>query len=266
MGISKTNKTYSSRYKTDVSVNQTSNVGFDSTTRLLVSGDGAASSMSASDDVLSVQPQNNDTTGTMLVKNASGSNILAVDTTNSKVLMGAGQVAANTQYAYFGCTSTMQLGAVAGTHYLVPFSTMAFSSAVVAFGTGANPSTSYDISENDNADDITMMLWYIPDSITVDRVSWFSGGSAATGDVINIHLLSFDIDTGNGSTGGDLSNGVVVAGGADVTSLGHENIVYQSIAPTSADVDAGKVCAVTFESDGTNSDYAINLVCKYHIR
>ena len=102
MGVSKTDKTYASRYKTDVSVSQTSNVGFDSTTRKLCSGDGADSALSLSDDVLSVQPVNDNTTGTMLVKNQGGSNILSVDTTNSKVLMGASQVAANTQYAYFG--------------------------------------------------------------------------------------------------------------------------------------------------------------------
>ena len=35
---------------------------------------------------------------------------------------------------------------------------------------------------------------------------------------------------------------------------------------STADVDAGKVCMVTFESNGTNSDYAINATVKYHIR
>ena len=51
MGVSKTSKPYSDRYKTDVSVSQTTNTGFDATTRKLCSGDGADSSMSASDDV-----------------------------------------------------------------------------------------------------------------------------------------------------------------------------------------------------------------------
>ena len=85
---SKTGKAPASYYKSDVSVDQSTNVGFDSTTRSIISGDGAKSSISLSDDVLSVQPVNDDTTGAMLVKNQGGSNILAVDTTNSKVLMG----------------------------------------------------------------------------------------------------------------------------------------------------------------------------------
>ena len=266
MGVSKQTKTYASRFKTDVSVSQTSNVGFDSTTRKLCSGDGADSAMSASDDVLSVQPVNDDTTGTFLVKNQGGSNILAVNTTDSKVLVGASQVATNTQYAYFGVSSQHALSAVAGTHYLIPFGNVWATTAAVAFGTGANPSTSYDVSDNNNADDLTMMLWYVPDNITVDAVHLLAGGNAASGDTINIHLLKFDIDLGAGADKGDLSNGAVIAGGADIASLGYENIIYQTTSPSSADVDAGQVIAASFESAGTNSDYALNITVKYHVR
>ena len=262
---SKTGKAPASYYKSDVSVEQSTNTGFDSTTRAIISGDGAKSVLSLSDDNAHVKPQSDNTTGTFLVQSSTGGSVLAVDTTNSKVLVGASQVAANTQYAYFGVSSTMALGAVAGSHYAVPFGNV-LSTAVVLIGVGAEPSTSYDISDNNNGDDVTMMLWYIPDNITVDQVYWMAGGSASTGDTINIHLLSFDFDAGVGAGKGDLSNGVVVAGGADRVSLGRENIIYESIAPASADVDAGKVCMVTFETNGTNSDYSVNATVKYHIR
>ena len=266
MGVSKTNKTYASRYQSDVSVNQTNNTGFDSTTRKLCSGDGTDSSMSASVDVFSVQPEINDTTGAFLVKNQGGSNILAVNTTDSKVLIGASQVAANTQYAYFGVSTGLSLSAVAGTHYLVPFSMTLSATAAVAFGTGTNPLTSYDISANNNGDDITPMLWYVPDAITVDAVHLLVGGDAATGDTVNIHLLSMDIDKGAGAGKGDLSDGTVIAGGADIASLGYENIIYQTTSPSSADVAAGRVILATFESAGTNSDYAVNIIVKYHVQ
>ena len=266
MGVSKTGKTPASYYKSDVSVSQTSNVGFDSTTRVICSGDGADSSISLSDDVLSVQPVNDDTTGAFLVKNQSGSNILAVDTTNSKVLAGSSQISVNTQYAYFGVASSQGLSPVAGTHYLIPFSNMVYGTAQVAFGTGTDPLTSYDISANTNGDDITPMLWYVPDAITVDAIHLFVGGSAASGDTVNIHLLSFDIDKGAGAVKGDLSTGVVIAGGADIASLGYANIIYQTTSPSSADVAAGKVILATVESNGTNSDYAINITAKYHVQ
>mgnify|MGYP001363717636 CR=1 FL=1 len=261
----KTGKTYSSFYKNDLAVNQSSNTGVDATTRVVHDGAGQSTSISLSDDVLSVQPVN-DNGNTLLVKNQGGSNIFVVDTTNSKLLGGASQTALNTNYAYFGVTDTMALAPVAGTHYMLPFGNLIEATNLVSFGTGDNPSTSYDVSANDAGDKITPMLWYIPDNITVDQVYWMAGGSTATGDTINIHLLSFDFDAGFGAGKGDLSNGVVVAGGADIASLGYENVIYQSIAPASADVDAGKVCMVTFESNGTNSDYSINVTIKYHIR
>tara|TARA_Y100000310_G_scaffold339248_1_gene431363 strand:- start:61 stop:855 length:795 start_codon:yes stop_codon:yes gene_type:complete len=262
---SKTGKAPAEYYKNDLTINQASNTGIDATTRLVHDGAGQSTAISLSDDVLSVQPVNDDTVGTMLVKNQSGSVVFSVDTSNSKVLIGASNVAANTQYAYFGASSSFALSAVAGTHYAVPFGNV-LSATVLTMGTGTDPSTSYDISVNNNADDMTMMLWYIPDNITVDQVHWMAGGSAATGDTINIHLLSFDFDAGVGVGKGDLSNGVVVAGSGIKVSLGYENVIYDSIAPASADVDAGKVCMVTFESDGTNSDYSINVTVKYHIR
>ena len=106
----------------------------------------------------------------------------------------------------------------------------------------------------------------MPDAITVDAIHLFVGGNAASGDTVNIHLLSFDIDKGAGAGKGDLSNGVVIAGGADIASLGYANIIYQTTSPSSADVAAGKVILATVESNGTNSDYAINITAKYHLQ
>ena len=89
-----TSKTFSTFYKNILGMNQTSNAGVDATTRTVHDGAGQNTSISLSDDVLSVQPVNDDTVATMLVKTQGGDNILAVDTDNSKVLVNAGQVAA----------------------------------------------------------------------------------------------------------------------------------------------------------------------------
>ena len=265
MAKSKTGQTYASYYGNDIAIEQTGNTGVDTVLRRIIDGFGNSTAISLSTRAFQVKPSSN-STQTSTVQNVGGSNILTVDTTNSRVLVGASQVVANTMYAYFGVSSTHALSAVAGTHYAVPFNSMPTTSATLALGTGANPDISYDVSSNATSDDLTTMLWYIPDDITVDQVYWFAGGSSSSGDVINIHLLSYTIDTDNGATSGDLSDGVVIAGGADKTSLGRSNIIYESIAPGTTDVDAGKVCILTFESDGTNSDYAINATVKYHIR
>ena len=260
-------KAFATYFKNLLGMNQTSNTGVDATLRNVQDGAGNNTSISLSDDEMQVQPVNDDSVRTFSVYNQAGEPFLTADATNKRLMAGENNNNVHTHYAHFGISSVFGHAAVAGTHYAVPFGNLYAGSAVnIAMGTGANPSTTYDISANNNADDMIMYLWYVVDDITIDRVHWFAGGSAATGDNINLHLLSFDIDTDNGSTGGDLSSGTVIAGGSDVTSLGYENIIYQGISPSSADVDGGKVIMATFESNGTNSDYSINITVKYHLR
>ena len=276
MGVSKTEKTYASRYKTDISVSQTTNTGFDSTTRVLCSGDGADSAISASDDVLSVQPVNDDTTGTMIVKNNAGNNILAVDTTNSKVLAGASQVAVNTQNQTFGILGTLGLwsSALADTHYAMPFAGMpGLTTTIGSYAMGSSTSSSFNdtnpassLTITATAMDIVTTYWYVMDDITIDAVKWFHAADTATGDSTAAHLMAYTVDITKSSTGGDLSSGVVVADGSIITNAGYEQIYYQSMTIQSADVDAGKVILFTFASDTVNSDYSINATVKYHIR
>ena len=104
------------------------------------------------------------------------------------------------------------------------------------------------------------------DKITIDRVVWWSGADDATGDTTRCHLMSFDIDSGNGSTGGDLSNGVVLADGADITNAGYEQSYYQQMTIQSANVNANKAIMFMFRSDSVNSDFSINATIKYHLR
>ena len=83
---------FSGFFKRILQFGHSGNNGTPTSTTSIQAGDGVATSISLSDDVLSVQPQNDDSVGSLLCKNSGGSNILAVDTTNSKVLMGASQV------------------------------------------------------------------------------------------------------------------------------------------------------------------------------
>ena len=76
-------KTFASFFNRIFQVDQSTNSGVDSTTRAVQTGDGVNTSISLSDDVLQVQPQNDDTTGTFLVKDKGGSNIFAIDTSGT---------------------------------------------------------------------------------------------------------------------------------------------------------------------------------------
>jgi len=263
---SKTGKTPASYYKSDVSVDQSTNVGFDSTTRSIISGDGAKSSMSASDDVLSVQPVNDDSVGSLLVKSQGGSNILAVDTTNSKVLVGASQVAANTQYAKFGVNYIDVSNMAANTHYPIAF-TGAITSSVsdVDFGTGTDPDDSFTTADTDTqyASQIVPMIWRLPDNITISSITHLEGADNATGDVTRMHLKSFDFTSGSTSC---LTNGTLLAHNSDVTNAGNEQAYLSSWTVDSADVDAAKVILCFFRSDSVNSDYSLSVIIKYFIR
>ena len=264
--------TFASFFKRILQFGHSGNNGTPTSTTNIQSGDGVATSVSLSDDVLQVQPQNDDTTGTFLVKNNAGNNILAVDTDNSKLLGGASQTALNTQYAYFGIDSGGSSGFSSDQHYAIVFnnSTVSISSGI-AMGSSTsssfndtNPASSLTISST--ADDMVLTYWYVPDNITIDAVTWFHGADAADGDSTAAHLMSYSIDTDNSTTSGDLSSGTVVADGATITNAGYEQIYYQSMTVQSADVDGGKVILFTFASDTVNSDYSINATVKYHIR
>ena len=103
------------------------------------------------------------------------------------------------------------------------------------------------------------------DNITIDRVVWWSGADASSGDTTRCHLMSYDVDRNNTSASGDLSNGVVLADGSDITNAGYEQSYYQQMTIQSADVSAGKIVLFTFRSDSVNSDFSINATIKYHI-
>ena len=137
-------------------------------------------------------------------------------------------------------------------------------SALVTVGTGTDPDTSLTIATT--ADDMIACYWYIMDDITIDRVIWWSGADAATGDTTRTHLMSYTVDSGNSATSGDLSSGAVVAYSSDVTNAGYEQAYYNQMTISSADVDAGKVLMFLFRSDSINSDFAINATVKYHLR
>ena len=266
-----TNKGLDEVYK-DLLHTNNSNSGISTSIKQVTCGDGDLTSLYLSTQNAKIQPATDSTSNTVIY-DANGNALVTVDSTNDLVKLGIGQHTANTQYAYFGVDYTHTASYDANTHYPISFITNSTSSNTtqdnVTFGTSTDPATTFTTADGTGTDgaDLVPCLWLVPDNITIDAVYLFAGGDAASGDTINIHLLKFDIDKGAGAGKGDLSNGVVLAGGADIASLGYENVVYQTTAPEAdPDVDAGQVVLATFESQGTNSNYGVSITVKYHIR
>ena len=268
----KQGKSPSQYYKNDLTINQSSNTGVDATTRLVHDGAGQSTSISLSDDVLSVQPINDNSVATMLVKNQSGTNVLAVDTTNSRVLCGSSQVNALTQYAYFSATQMDFTSA--GNHYAIPFQTSNSFGATdslleLDMGNGTNPATTFDVSASAIDSDINMpCYWYIVDAITITGVHVTAGGAQASViDNINFHIMKYNFDTSGGT--GDLSSGVVVAdqGASGTISDVHEDAIqYASLSVDSSNntVAAGQVVLCTVESSGT-TEISCTVTVKFNI-
>ena len=262
--MSLTGKTLASTYKSLLRVNDDTN-GVDATTEVVTDGEGTASSIALSDDQLLVKPQNDDTTAVFNVQTKGGTSLLTVDSTNSAV-KGTNSQYMNTQYAHFGINSAdaTAAGFTANGHFAIPFmNTGTTAGGAVSLGTNTDPATSLTISTT--AMDIAQCYWYLPDAIVVDKVVWWSGADAATGDTTRAHLFSYDVVTTAGSTSGNLSNGAVIAASSDVTNAGYEHAYYNEMTISSASVAVGKVVLFTFRSDSVNSDYTINATVKYHL-
>ena len=241
-----------------------SNNGIDTTARYLVDGEGTQSALKISDDVVSVRPNNDNTTGSFNVVSTSGTSILAVDTTNELVKASGNTV--NTQYSQFNIGSTESTQFADDTHQAIPFESANYSLVSVppAFGTGTDPATTFTTEDTNGLRgcDIVPCLWYIQDNISIDSVISLEGADADASDTTRMHLMSYDFTANSASI---LSSGTLLAYSADITNAGATKGYSSTWTIDSASVTAGKVVVATFESDSVYSDYSINLVVKYHL-
>ena len=255
--------TISTFFNRILQVNQSTNTGVDATTRSIQTGDGATSSISFSDDVLTVQPQNDNTTGSFVVANKGGSSILATDTTNSKVLVGSAQVAATTLTKEMGL---YDFSPTAGYHYPLVANNMFIPVNAEPFagdsdwGNGTDPATTLDVSGLTQQENAIAVYWYIENNITLNKVRYHATADGSA--TLNFHLFAYDLDVS--SNHGDLSNGVV-----------HANATVDATATTTktgtftldtANIDANKVVIGFVENVTDTSDISVAFNIEYYIR
>jgi len=243
-------------YKDLLTLNNSNN-GFSSNGTVIQDGNGTDTGVKLGQKSLQFTPAVNTTT-TMLVKNAGGTNIFNVDGTNGVVKAGETLSNVNTQYLRFGAKD---IDVDSGTHIGVPIAGMG-ANAVVTFGTGSNPSAP---AVSNNGDDWIHYLHYVDVNIAVDAVTVLVGGTTATGDALNFHLLN--LATSDTTTVDEWSGTTVVADQAfGVSNGGYETFNKTLLDIQSANVDSGNYLAFTIEGNGTNSDYSVNALVRYHLR
>ena len=258
---------FSNFYKRILQISQSSNTGVDTTTRNVETGDGSITALQLSDDQLKIQPRNDNTINTLDVTNTSGASKFKVDTISNQVT-ATGHVV-NTQYANFGINATDSASFSANNHYAIPYKVNSYSDAsnMPTFGTDTDPATTFTTADSNaqRASDIVPLLWRVSDDIMIDEITHLEGADAATGDTTKMKLMSYDFTSGSTSC---LTSGAVVAHTtSDLPNAGSEQAYLQAWRISSTLVDAGKVLLCMFRSDSTvNSDYAISVTVKYHLR
>tara|TARA_R100000458_G_C8228159_1_gene210620 strand:- start:26 stop:808 length:783 start_codon:yes stop_codon:yes gene_type:complete len=260
--MSLTGKTKAGSYK-DILQMDNSNNGIDSTTRIVKDGEGTASALHLSDDQVAITPKDSDGTTIFKVANKAGTAILTVDSTNS--LVKANNTSVNTQIKTFGLDSNSASPDTADTWHALVSTYNLSTSNELEMGTGSTPATSLAISNT--AYLAVKHYWYVPFNITIDSCNVWAGADAASGDTFKFSVMSYTVDSGNGSTSGDLSSGVEnCVSPSTIAGAGREQAYYQALTVSTANVDAGKVIMACVHQDGTNADLTVNMQLVYHIR
>lgn len=254
--MSLTDKTIANSYK-DLLQFDNSNNGVGGAGTLVKDGEGNSTMLTLGQRNTTIQPVTSNHSQTFKVEKTSGDNILTVDTLNSLVKVNETQTTANTQYLRFVGKS---IDVDNGTHIAVPINPNPSGSAVT-FGTATDPAAP---SVSNNGDDWIHYLHYVDINITVDAVTILVGANGASGDALNFHLCS--IATSDGTTVSSWSGTTIVADHVGMANAGYEQFYRESLSIQSADVDAGNYLALTIEGNGTNSDYSVNALVRYHIR
>jgi|5_EtaG_2_1085323.scaffolds.fasta_scaffold22171_3 hypothetical protein len=255
-------KSPANTYKSLLKVADETN-GVSGTASQIEDGEGTSTCISVGDDNFKVKPQSDNTTTTFEVENASGSNLLTVDSSNSVVKVGTSQVSATTQLLTF---SAFRIVPTAGSHYFVPVHGMAEfgtnQAHEITGGSGTDPDTTID--KTSTTDDTVNMLFNVPFNMTIDAVKVFVSTDQDTDTTINVHLNSFDMVADGTTNDGNLSNGTVLADG-QATSVDRNVLKSIDLTIQSSSVTSGKVIACFVENVTNTDDINIQVQVKYHI-
>ena len=255
--MSLSNKTIAGSYKDLLHLNNNGSGVSATNTHVIKDGNGTNTSLQVGKRGTLIKGHV-DTVSTFQVANTPNDSVLKVDTSSKLVRVNETQAVANTQYLRFAQKS---IDVDSSTHIGVSLSGNPSGSAVT-FGTSANPAAP---SINNNGDDWIHYLHYVDTNIEVDAVTVLVGATAATGDSINFHLCN--LATGDSTTVDEWSGTTIVADQSSVTvNAGYEQFYKVALDVQSASVDAGNYLALTIVGSGTNSDYSVNALVRYHLR
>ena len=256
----------------DILHTSNSNTGLSTSIKQITCGDGDGTSLYLSTRNAKIQPSADTTTNTVIY-DADGNALVTVDSTNDLVKAGIGQHTVNTQFKTFG---VFDFDPSAGYHHALTCGSAMVSTGVAYDGdvnagdwgsNGTNPATSLTVATVSR--ELVPSLWLLQQNITIDQIQYIIASTSAS--TVNLHLMSYSIVTGAGSTAGDLTSGAVLAqtgsssGSLSPVTTGADRVSNGTLTINTADVNSGKVLVVFAEaSDADNFTIQVNI--KYHLR
>ena len=242
-------KSPANTYKSLLKVADETN-GVSATASQIQDGEGTNTCLYVSDDGLMVRPVNDNTTTTFFVRGATGTGILAADTSNNVVKVGSTQTPANSQILEFHARGLVP--AASGTHHFVPRpdSHYGLSNIETANGTGTDPDTSYNAGATQ--DEVLCKLFIVPVNSTIDACKFIVSTSTDTDTIINVHLYKFTMKNAGATNDGILTGGTLLANG-QATAVDRNCIKTIDCTIDSSSVSAGEVIACFVENE-TNTD------------
>jgi hypothetical protein len=242
-------KSPANTYKSLLKVADETN-GVSTSSSQIQDGEGTDTCMAISDDQVSIAPQNDNTTSTVRVRGATGTQIFAADTSNNVIKVGSTQTPSNSQLLEFHVKTLIP--ASSGTHYFVsrPIGNYFADVVETANGTGTDPDTSFDAGAT--TDDLLQNLFIVPVNSTIDAVKFMVSTNTDTDCTINVHLYKFLMVNAGGTSDGNLTSGTLLANG-QATAVDRNVIKTVDCTIDSSAVSAGEVIACFVENE-TNTD------------
>jgi len=255
--MSLTNETVKNRYGDLLIVNNNGS-GVSTGEKTIMGGTGTNSVLSISDDSATLKPQNDNTSSTLSVKNASGTSIMSVDTSDSEVIVNGNNV--NTGCFMF---TGFNVSLDANTWTPLMFGNQLDTTVTNTFGTSTNPATTFDFSGGAVEYAVHQYL-VLPFDITIDSVNIYYNGDSASSDNIKFSLNSYTLSTSGGASG-DLSSGAILYS-TSASSYDNTKMYKETLSVTTNNADSGKVLMFMAHQNGTNNDLHARAYIKYHIK
>ncbi len=258
----------------DILHTSNNNTGLSTSVKDIKCGDGDSTAIGLSQNTLKVTPNSNQV-DTFRVTDRQNSNLLKVDSTNNKVFAGIN--AANVVNTGFYEFNLYELTPSAGTHYPMQAGGGGSSSSVAYNGnvngttwggSSANPPTSLTVTSDSHG--VLSAGMYLVNDIRVDSVSYLIATASAS--TVNIHLNRYTLQTGSGTTAGDLASGTTIAltgsgtGSLSPVTTGDDRITNGTLTKLTTECDANTMLMCFIENVGGTSVTSAKVIVKYHLK